>query len=816
MKRQYGVLRAALAMLLLAALLCGALAEGAEAVPVEPAADAPAQADPADAPAQADPADEADAVVAEPGVESLPETSLSAFGPADPAAQPGEAPQTEAAAPSEDLYAETAPDAGSAPNAETTPSIEPGPDAELTAAGVDDDQLQAPEDPGEEDETAADGAGEGEPAEPRTMTLNVEWLAMGEGEGYTLCPSAPPLDGEPVTYQFYSSSKKVAKVYSNGFIRAKRKGWATITVVSSAGDTATCTVRVMKAPAWIKLNAKRAWLGYDAEAGVGMEFALVPRLSKKSASASIYYYGYNPDVLTVSQDGVVTLHGVGTTTVTACTYNKKKAKITIAVLPAPRSFSVEAGNPVMCPGEARDAAAVLPANTVASVCFRSDNPEVAEVNAATGRIEARAEGEATIIAEAFNGVTAAFPIRVQPAPDSVQISETYRVLGVKETFRLTAVPAREDGVETTATVYYGTSNRKVAVVYPDGTVRAKKKGTAVITAWAPNGAKAQCTVKVKNAPASVKLNAKKIWMQYDAESGIGAEFVLTPKLTRGSASGIRWSYDSRVVSVTPGGLVTAVGVGTTTIFAKTYNGKKAKCKVTVYPYGVSVSPYRESHSLRVIAHRGGRAYWPENTVTAFANARSKGSDGVELDVYTSRDGVQVVHHDAYIASGKVKYYISNCTLEQLRRVKPDLCTLDEALETVAAQGLELWLEMKYNADPAACVQAVERWGLKDRTTYISFQQDRLAGVRQADPSARMCLLFSKVPRNLAAIAASLRLTGVSAAYTCVSQAWIDQWHAMGLEVSVWTVNAAIDIKTMRDMGADYICTDYPDRADALR
>ena len=38
-----------------------------------------------------------------------------------------------------------------------------------------------------------------------------------------------------------------------------------------------------------------------------------------------------------------------------------------------------------------------------------------------------------------------------------------------------------------------------------------------------------------------------------------------------------------------------------------------------------------------------------------------------------------------------------------------------------------------------------------------------------------------------------------------------------LEASAASPNMfSIDIKTMRDIGADYICTDYPDRADALR
>jgi glycerophosphoryl diester phosphodiesterase len=46
-----------------------------------------------------------------------------------------------------------------------------------------------------------------------------------------------------------------------------------------------------------------------------------------------------------------------------------------------------------------------------------------------------------------------------------------------------------------------------------------------------------------------------------------------------------------------------------------------------------------------IAHRGGAALFPENTLAAFRNAVALGCDGAELDVQLSRDGEPVVFHD---------------------------------------------------------------------------------------------------------------------------------------------------------------------------
>lgn len=47
----------------------------------------------------------------------------------------------------------------------------------------------------------------------------------------------------------------------------------------------------------------------------------------------------------------------------------------------------------------------------------------------------------------------------------------------------------------------------------------------------------------------------------------------------------------------------------------------------------------------VLAHRGGAALAPENTLCAFQKAVSFGADGAELDVHLTRDGRVVVHHD---------------------------------------------------------------------------------------------------------------------------------------------------------------------------
>jgi glycerophosphoryl diester phosphodiesterase len=47
----------------------------------------------------------------------------------------------------------------------------------------------------------------------------------------------------------------------------------------------------------------------------------------------------------------------------------------------------------------------------------------------------------------------------------------------------------------------------------------------------------------------------------------------------------------------------------------------------------------------IIAHAGGGAHAPENTLAAFERGLADGADGFELDVHLSKEGVPVVTHD---------------------------------------------------------------------------------------------------------------------------------------------------------------------------
>ena len=102
--------------------------------------------------------------------------------------------------------------------------------------------------------------------------------------------------------------------------------------------------------------------------------------------------------------------------------------------------------------------------------------------------------------------------------------------------------------------------------------------------------------------------------------------------------------------------------------------------------------------IEVIAHRGEHLSHAENTIPAIAAAIALGCDWVELDVRTTRDGAQVLMHDATVdrmTNGHGK--VDELTLEQIRALTIQgarVPTLDQALATLRPSRCGLYLDAK--------------------------------------------------------------------------------------------------------------------------
>lgn len=185
---------------------------------------------------------------------------------------------------------------------------------------------------------------------------------------------------------------------------------------------------------------------------------------------------------------------------------------------------------------------------------------------------------------------------MQQYPSKITISKTSYNLGVGETCKFTASVSNAQYVKN-KTLYWSSSNTKVATVDKNGKVTAKNRGTAYIKVRSANGkAYAQCKLTVNYAPSSIRITTptsnqfKSRTVKNNSVTAvtvkIGTTFQLASAVNSGSVAHIRsWSVkNSSIVSITKNTFIAsfkANRVGTTYITVKTYNNKSATVKVTV-------------------------------------------------------------------------------------------------------------------------------------------------------------------------------------------------------------------------------------------
>lgn len=113
-------------------------------------------------------------------------------------------------------------------------------------------------------------------------------------------------------------------------------------------------------------------------------------------------------------------------------------------------------------------------------------------------------------------------------------------------------------------------------------------------------------------PKSVKFNKNTITL------GVGESYTLITTIENGDISQVEFTTDnSGVITVDDKGKMTAVGIGVTTITAKTYNGLTAKCKVTVKKLANSIKLDKTSITLGVGEQYDFSSYVPSGTAAYF-------------------------------------------------------------------------------------------------------------------------------------------------------------------------------------------------------
>ena len=419
------------------------------------------------------------------------------------------------------------------------------------------------------------------------VTLNKTAITLEKGTAETLTATvAPENSTDKVVWS--SSAPTIAEVDQNGKVTAVGGGKATIT--ATAGKvSASCEVTVTVPVASITLNENTLELKKGATA------VLTATVEPSDADdKTVVWKSLNQDVATVDQNGKVTAVASGTAKITA-TAGGKTAECTVTVTnPATK---IEIDDVTLLTGSEKEIViktTPTDADDIGTVTYTSADETVAKV--VNGKVQGLKAGTTTITATAGT-LTAEFNVTVtdeeKPATSITLDKTTLSVeKGKTDVLTATVLPA-----DTTDKVVWSSSNEAVATV-ENGTVTAKGKGTAVITAKA-GGKSATCTVTVTVPVESVTLDEENISL----EKGGSAVLTATVNPSDATDKTVTWeSNDITVATVDENGKVTAEGKGTALITAKA-GGKSATCTVTVTVPVESVTLDKNNISLE----KGGSA-----------------------------------------------------------------------------------------------------------------------------------------------------------------------------------------------------------------
>lgn len=225
----------------------------------------------------------------------------------------------------------------------------------------------------------------------------------------------------------------------------------------------------------------------------------------------------------------------------------------------------------------------------------------------------------------------------------------------------------------------------------------------------------------------------------------------------------------------------------------------------------------------IVAHRGGGALAPENTLGAIRLGASMGFKGVEFDVMLAGDGTPVVIHDETVdrttngrgAVPKMTYLdLSKLTIEK-----------NEKIPTFAQAGrlcreLDLWANVEIKPATgheratglAVAPLARELWrGAALPPLLSSFSVPALEAAREAAPQLARGYLVDKIPQDWLATMRRLDCVALHCNYQSLTESLAAAIHGAGYGILLWTVNDPAEARRMRAMGADCLVTDALER-----
>lgn len=245
----------------------------------------------------------------------------------------------------------------------------------------------------------------------------------------------------------------------------------------------------------------------------------------------------------------------------------------------------------------------------------------------------------------------------------------------------------------------------------------------------------------------------------------------------------------------------------------------------------------------VIAHRGGKGLWPENSLFAFERASALGVDMLEMDLHLSSDGeLVVIHNPTLDRTTNGDGPVAARSLAQLQALDAGyrwsadggqshpyrgqgvrIPTFTEVLERFPSIPKVIEIKVPDVGMEAQLCDTLTAHQQRDKVIVGSFYDRSLQLFREQCPgvatsagpdSVRLLLALNWIGLGsvLSPSYQALQIPEAHSGLAIASRSLLQTASQRGLNVQLWTINEQPDMRRLLDLGADALITDYPDRA----
>jgi glycerophosphoryl diester phosphodiesterase len=245
--------------------------------------------------------------------------------------------------------------------------------------------------------------------------------------------------------------------------------------------------------------------------------------------------------------------------------------------------------------------------------------------------------------------------------------------------------------------------------------------------------------------------------------------------------------------------------------------------------------FKQNHVTFIESHRGVNKEFPQNTIRAFERAIDYEIDGIELDIWLSKDNIPVVVHGGW--KGFLYFYyknafgfVTNYLLDELKELEviggnDKMPTLEEVFK-IAKDKLFINIEIKDNRYEKLfpiLIDLLIKYDMFDQVSLSSFYHDYVDYVIEFNENHEKKIEFGFLYKKKIIFdhfRYDVKNTSLNIYYTDATKEICDKAHKNGMAVIAWfgmnDVETNDIYKSLFENGVDSIISNYPKEAKAFR